>query len=70
MERVDVDRALNETKETRMMWHQSQQHPNSPPFAGGVLTDWPSVAVDGFAILNHEMQLIQAYRASQREERK
>ncbi len=49
-----------------MMWHDARKHPGSPPFSGGVLTDWPARAADGFGILNQEMNLIEAYRASLR----
>ncbi len=65
-ETVDLERALNETRELRMMWHQAQQHPDSPPFGGGVLSDWPAIAVDAFGVMNHEKWLIDLYLKSGR----
>ncbi len=59
---IDIDLALFDAGELRLMWHQSRQFPDAPPFGGGVLTDWPAIAVDGFAILNSEQQLVDAYR--------
>lgn len=66
--RVDLQWALEATEELRMMWHHAQQFPESPAFGGGVLSDWPAIAVDAFAVLNHEMLMINAYRDAVRSE--
>lgn len=62
--------ALADTEELRMMWHHSRQHPTAPAFSGGVLDSWPAVAVDGFAILDHELLMINAYREQLRTEKR
>lgn len=49
-----------------MMWLQAQQHPESPPFTGGVLDAWPAAAVDAFAILNAENRMIAAFLESRK----
>lgn len=63
---VDVDEALEATKDVRTAWLRAQQHPGAPAYSGGVLDCWPQRMVDGFAILNTETQLVNLYRQSQR----
>lgn len=63
---VDIDEALEATKDVRTAWLRAQQHPNAPAYSGGVLDAWPRRMVDGFAICNAERQLLDSYRLSQR----
>lgn len=36
------------------LWVEARRYPDSQPFGGGVLTDWPALAVDGFAVCRQE----------------
>jgi len=38
--------------------------PDSPPFAGGVLTDWPALEADALAFARREWAVVQAYLRS------
>lgn len=65
---VNVDEAMEATKDVRTAWLRAQQHPGVPAFSGGVLDAWPQRMVDGFAVCNREKQFVDAYRLSQRKE--
>jgi hypothetical protein len=53
---VDIDEALADPMvETVLeLWGEARRYPDSPPFGGGVLTDWPALAVDCFATCRAE----------------
>lgn len=59
--KVDPAHAIAVTADLRRQWYEARQFPNCPPFTGGVLDSWPAIAVDGFAVLNDEMVLINAH---------
>lgn len=43
------------------LWTTSQQHPESPPFTGGVLDAWPAYAVDSLGICRQELSMIRMH---------
>lgn len=67
--KVDPARALEETADLRRQWYEARRFPNAPAFSGGVLDNWPAIAVDGFAVLNDEMVLINDHIREEAERR-
>jgi hypothetical protein len=53
---VNIEEALSDPRVTTVLglWTEARRYPDSPPFGGGVLTDWPALAVDGFAVCREE----------------
>lgn len=43
------------------LWTDVRRYPESQPFGGGVLSDWPAIAVDGFAVCREEERAIDDY---------
>ncbi len=62
--KVDINEALEKTHDIRAAWLRAQKHPNAPAYSGGVLDSWPQRMVDGFAICNAQMRLVDLYRQS------
>lgn len=58
---VDVHEAVVESRDLMQLWSTTQQHPDSPPFTGGVLDAWPAFAVDALAICRLETQRIRSH---------
>lgn len=56
MATVDIDEALSDPRAAAVLelWTEARRYPDSQPFGGGVLTDWPALAVDGFAVCRAE----------------
>lgn len=54
--RVDIEEALADPRVDAVLglWGEARRYPDSQPFGGGVLTDWPALAVDGFAVCREE----------------
>jgi hypothetical protein len=40
------------------LWADARRFPESQPFGGGVLSDWPAIAVEGFAVCREEERAI------------
>lgn len=57
---VDIEEAFADpvTADVLALWSEARRYPDSQPFGGGVLTDWPALAVDGFATCRAEEQAI------------
>ncbi len=53
---MDIEEALSDPRVTTVLelWTEARRYPDSPPFGGGVLTDWPAIVVDGFAVCREE----------------
>jgi hypothetical protein len=56
MHKVNIDEAFADQRVTTVLaqWGEARRYPDAPPFAGGVMTDWPAIAVDGFAVCREE----------------
>lgn len=59
--RVDLHRALSESRDLMDLWSASQQHPTAPAFSGGVLDAWPAYASEALAIARSECGRIRAF---------
>jgi hypothetical protein len=57
---VDIDEVLSDPRVTTVLdvWAEVRRYPDSQPFSGGVLTDWPAIAVDGLAVCRQEEHAI------------
>mgnify|MGYP001588600224 CR=1 FL=1 len=58
---VEIGEALDNTRELTTMFFTAREFPESPPFTGGVLDSWPSVAVDAFRICRQELAAVEAF---------
>lgn len=58
--RVDIEEALSDPRaaDVLRLWSEARRYPDAPPFSGGVLTEWPAIAVDGFATCRDEEHAI------------
>ena len=58
--KVDIEEALSEPRVRTVLgvWGEARRYPDAQPFSGGVLTDWPAIAVDGFAVCREEEHAI------------
>lgn len=63
---VDIREALADPRVDAVLelWSDARRYPDSQPFGGGVLTDWPAIAVDGFAVCRVEEHAIDDYLRS------
>jgi hypothetical protein len=43
------------------LWADARRYHESQPFGGGVLSDWPAIAVEGFAVCREEERAIDDY---------
>lgn len=62
--RVNIKEALAESELLRALFWKWMQWPDAPPFAGGVLTDWPAREADALAFARREWRLVQSYLKS------
>lgn len=62
--RVDIDEAIRHPIVAGVLdrWLDARTHPDSAPYSGGVLDNWPAIDVDGFALAREEEQRIDAFR--------
>lgn len=63
-EQVNIREALAESEGFREAFWKWMQWPESPPFSGGVLTDWPAREADALAFARREWRVVQAYLTS------
>lgn len=61
---VDIGEAIAESEGLRDLFWRWMRWPDSPPFAGGVLTDWPARDADALAFARAEWRAVQTYLRS------
>lgn len=61
---VDIEEALRETADLRAAFWRWMQWPDAPPYAGGVLTDWPARESSALAFARREWAAVLAYLKS------
>lgn len=62
--KVDIEKALAESEGLRESFWRWMKWPDSPPFDGGVLTDWPAREADALAFARREWRAVQEYLKS------
>ena len=67
---VDIEEAFADpvAADVLDLWLEARRYPDSQPFGGGVLTDWPALAVDGFAACRDEENAIDSFLLWQQRE--
>lgn len=59
-----IEEAIAETEEVRAAFWAWMRWPDAPPYAGGVLTDWPARESAALAFAKREWAVVQAYLKS------
>lgn len=57
---MNINAAKRETAELVDLWLSARQHPDSPPFSGGVLDSWPDRLAQAIAVMNIEDDAVRA----------
>ncbi len=61
---MNIEEAIAATEGLRVRFWKWAKWPEAPPFAGGVLTDWPAREADGLAFARREWRAVQQYLRS------